>query len=168
MAASLTGTLGTPLGRETPGGHITVAMIRRPSLSRAGDAPAAARGRRCRPLPRSHERDTADAGPHQGQPTAPYRDGRAGCRANTSLSQGPLASRQEKGPAMHRNARMTYGLPGQVAVSAAFAANAWAAVPPSRGSPAGRYLAGSGLLAAPLAAGAGEHATAGVAEGWPS
>ena len=69
---------------------------------------------------------------------------------------------------MHTNARMTHGLPGQVAVSAAFAANAWAAVPPSRGSPAGRYLAGSGLLAAPLAAGAGEHATAGVAEGWPS
>ena len=96
MAASLTGTLGTPLGRGTPGGHITVAMTRRPSLSRAGDAPAAARGRPCRPLPRSHERDTAAAGPNQGQPTAPYRDGRAGCRANTSLSRGLLAEGKRK------------------------------------------------------------------------
>ena len=56
------------------------------------------------------------------------------------------------------------GLPGPVSGSAAFAANAWAAVPPSRGSPPGRYLAGSGLLAPPQAAGTREHAAA-VREG---
>jgi hypothetical protein len=33
MAASLTGTLRTLLGHRTPGGHIAVAMIGRPSLS---------------------------------------------------------------------------------------------------------------------------------------
>ena len=72
---------------------------------------------------------------------------------------------------MNTNAGSThrlYGLPGPVAVSAAFAANAWAAVPPSRGSPPGYFLAGSGLLAAPLAAGAGEHAAATAGEGRPS
>ena len=53
-----------------------------------------------------------------------------------------------------------HGLPGPVAAPAAFAANDWAAVPPSRGSPADRYPAGSGLLAAPHAAGTGEHTTA--------
>jgi hypothetical protein len=64
---------------------------------------------------------------------------------------------------MNTNAGTTHrlhGLPGPVAVSAAFAANAWAAVPPSRGSPPGRYLTGSGLLAAQQAAGTGEHAAA--------
>jgi hypothetical protein len=64
---------------------------------------------------------------------------------------------------MNANAGTTrglHGLPGPVAVSAAFAANAWAAVPPSRGSPPGRYLTGSGLLAAQQAAGTGEHAAA--------
>jgi hypothetical protein len=34
MAASLTGTLGKPLGHGTPGGRIAVAMSGRPSLSR--------------------------------------------------------------------------------------------------------------------------------------
>jgi hypothetical protein len=64
---------------------------------------------------------------------------------------------------MNTNAGTTHrlrGLPGPVAVSAAFAANAWAAVPLSRGSPPGRYLAGPGLLMAPRAAGTGEHAPA--------
>jgi len=60
----------------------------------------------------------------------------------------------------HRPNRM----PGPVSAPAAFAANAWAAVPPSRGSPPGRYLAGSGLLTAPQAVGTGEHAAA-VREG---
>jgi len=36
------------------------------------------------------------------------------------------------------------GLPGPAAASAAFAANAWAAVPLSRGSPPGRGRAGPG------------------------
>jgi hypothetical protein len=40
MAASSAGTLGTPRGRGTPGGHIAVGRIRRPRLSRGGDAPA--------------------------------------------------------------------------------------------------------------------------------
>jgi hypothetical protein len=65
---------------------------------------------------------------------------------------------------MNITAGTTHGLPGPVAVSAAFAANAWATVPPSRGSPPGRDLAGSGLLTAPPATGAGEHA-AGAREG---
>ena len=89
---------------------------------------------------------------------------------------------------MNTDADTTYrfgGLSGPMAVSAAFAANAWATVPPSRGSPpgqgsppgrgspparylAGRYLAGSGLLAATPAAGAGQHATATAGEGRPS
>jgi hypothetical protein len=72
---------------------------------------------------------------------------------------------------MNTNASSTHrlhGLPGAVAASAAFAANAWAAVPPSRGSPPGRYLAGPGLLAAPLAAGGGEHPAAAAGGGQPS
>jgi hypothetical protein len=72
---------------------------------------------------------------------------------------------------MNTNASSTHrlhGLPGPVAASAAFAANAWAAVPSSRGSPPGRYLAGPGLLAAPLAAGGGEHPAASAGGGRPS
>ena len=82
---------------------------------------------------------------------------------------------------MNTNAGSTHRLhrlPGPVAVSAAFRANAWAAVPPARGArrpsppgrggPPARYLAGSGLLAAPPAAGAGEHAAAVTGEGRPS
>ena len=84
---------------------------------------------------------------------------------------------------MNTNAGSTHrlhGLPGPATVSAAFRANAWAAVPPARGRPRGRgsppgrggpparYLAGSGLLAAPPAAGAGEHAAAVTGEGRPS
>ena len=60
------------------------------------------------------------------------------------------------------------GLPGPMAVSAALAANARAAVPASRGSPPGRYLAGSGLPAATAAASAGQHATAAAGGGRPS
>ena len=51
MAASLTGTLDTPLGYGTPGGHVAVAMSRRPSLSRAGDTPASGPGKHGPPLP---------------------------------------------------------------------------------------------------------------------
>jgi hypothetical protein len=72
---------------------------------------------------------------------------------------------------MNTNAGSTHrlhGLPGPMAVSTAFAANSWAAVPLSRGSPPGRYLARSGLLAVPLAAGAGEHAAAVAGNGRPS
>jgi len=75
--------------------------------------------------------------------------------------QGNARYRQDQ--AMITNAGTTHrphGLPGPVAVSAAFAANAWAAVPPSRGSPPGRYPAGSGFLTAPQAVGTGEHAAA--------
>jgi hypothetical protein len=61
---------------------------------------------------------------------------------------------------MNTNAGATHRLHGPVAVTAAFAANAWAAVPPSRGSPPGRYPVGSGLFAAPRAAGTGEPAAA--------
>jgi hypothetical protein len=64
---------------------------------------------------------------------------------------------------MNTNAGTTnrrHGLPGPVAASAAYAANAWAAVPPSRGSPPGRYPAVSGLPTAPQAAGTGVHAAA--------
>jgi hypothetical protein len=69
---------------------------------------------------------------------------------------------------MNTNAGTTHrlhGLPSPMAVSTAFAVNAWAAVPPSRGSPPGRYLADSGRLAAPLAAGTGEHTVAAPGEG---
>jgi hypothetical protein len=59
------------------------------------------------------------------------------------------------------------GLPGSVAVSAAFAANAWAAVPPSRGSPPRRDLAGSGRHTVPHGAAGGEYAAA-APEGRPS
>jgi hypothetical protein len=72
---------------------------------------------------------------------------------------------------MNTNAGSTHRLhelPCPAAVSAAFRPNAWAAVPPARGSPPGRYLAGSGLLAAPPAAGAGEHAAAVTGERRPS
>jgi hypothetical protein len=68
---------------------------------------------------------------------------------------------------MNTNAGTTHrpqGLPGPVAVSAAFTANAWAAVPPSRGSPPGRHLAGSGFPAA----GASGPAAAAAGEGRPS
>jgi hypothetical protein len=71
---------------------------------------------------------------------------------------------------MNTNAGTTHrlhGLPGAVAAAAAFAANAWAAVPPSRGSPPGHSLASSGL-AAPLAIDAGGHAAAAGGEGRPS
>jgi hypothetical protein len=60
-----------------------------------------------------------------------------------------------------------HGLPGPVAASAAFAANAWAAVPPSRGSPQGYSLPGSGR-AALLAVATGKHAAAAAGEGRPS
>jgi hypothetical protein len=72
---------------------------------------------------------------------------------------------------MNTNAGTTHrlhGLPGPVAASAAFAANAWAAVPSSRGSPPGRYLAGGGLRAGQPAAGAGAHTVAAAGEGRPS
>jgi hypothetical protein len=72
---------------------------------------------------------------------------------------------------MNTNAGSTHRLhelPGPMAVSTAFAANSWAAVPLSRGSPPGRYLARSGLLAVPLAAAAGEHAAAAAGTGRPS
>ena len=72
---------------------------------------------------------------------------------------------------MNTNAGTTHrlgGPPGPVAVPAAFAANAGAAVPASRGSPPGRYLAGPGLPAATTAAGAGQHATAAAGAGRPS
>ena len=70
---------------------------------------------------------------------------------------------------MNTNASTTHrqGLPGPVAVSAAFAANAWAAVPPSRGSPPGHSLPGSGR-AALLAVVTGKHAAAAAREGRPS
>jgi hypothetical protein len=77
-------------------------------------------------------------------------------------------SRPEKGPTMNTNTGTTHRLHGPVAASAAFAANAWATVPLSRGSPPGRYPAGSGLHAAPLAAGDGKHTAAAAAEGRPS
>jgi hypothetical protein len=92
-----------------------------------------------------------------------------GGHVRTSLSQDLRHSTPEKGPAMNTNASTTHrlrGLPGPVAASAAFAANAWAAVPPSRGSPPGRHLAGSGP-AAPPAAG-GDTAAAAAGEGRPS
>jgi hypothetical protein len=60
-----------------------------------------------------------------------------------------------------------HGLPGPVAASAAFAANAWAAVPPSRGSPPAHSLPGSGR-AALLAVVTGKHAAAAAGEGRPS
>ena len=72
---------------------------------------------------------------------------------------------------MNTNAGSTHrlhGLPGPMAVSTAFAANSWAATPLSRGSPPGRYLARSGLLAVPPAAGTGEHAAAAAENGRPS
>jgi hypothetical protein len=72
---------------------------------------------------------------------------------------------------MNTNAGSTHRLhelPGPMAVSTAFAANSWAAVPLSRGSPHGRYLARSGLVAAPLAVGAGKHVAAAAGNGRPS
>jgi hypothetical protein len=69
---------------------------------------------------------------------------------------------------MNTNAHRPDGLPGPVAVSTAFAANACAAVPLSRGSPPGRYRGRPGLLAIPLAAGAGERAAAAAGKGRPS
>jgi hypothetical protein len=71
---------------------------------------------------------------------------------------------------MNTNANTTHrlhGLPGSMAVSAAFAANAWAAVPPSRGSPPGHSLPGSGR-AALLAIVTGKRAAAAGREGRPS
>jgi hypothetical protein len=71
---------------------------------------------------------------------------------------------------MNTDGNTTYrlrGLPGPMAVSAAFAANAWAAVPPSRGSPPGHSLPGSGR-AALLAVVTGKHAAVAGAEGRPS
>lgn len=71
---------------------------------------------------------------------------------------------------MNSNGNSTHrlhGLPGPMAVSAAFAANAWAAVPPSRGSPPGHSLPGSGR-AALLAVVTGKHAAAASGEGRPS
>jgi hypothetical protein len=71
---------------------------------------------------------------------------------------------------MHINTgttRRLHGLPGPVAASAALAANAWAAVPSSRGSPSGYSLPGSGR-AALLAVATGKHAAAAAGEGRPS
>lgn len=173
MAASLTGTSGTPLGHRTPGGHIAVAMIRRPSLSRAGDTPAAARASAVRRVPLAG----AGCGGRQAVPgtargAVPRRTGRrAGCHATTNSGHDHWPSGLEKGPTMNTNAGSTHrlhGLPGPVAVSTAFAANAWAAVPLSRGSPPGRCLARSGLLAVPLAATVGEHAAAAGGKARPS
>jgi len=173
MAASLTWTLGTPLGHGTPGGQIAVAMIGRPSLSRAGDTPAVARASTARRFPLAG----AGCGGRQTVPgtirrAVPLRTGRrAGCHATTSSGHDRWPSGLEKGPTMNTNAGSTHrlhGLPGPVAASTAFAANAGAAVPLSRGSPPGRYQARPGLLAVPLAAGAGEHAAAAAGKGRPS
>lgn len=68
---------------------------------------------------------------------------------------------------MNTNAGTTHrlhGLPGPMAASTALAVNAWAAIPHSRGSPPG-YPAGSGRLAARLAAGTGERTAAAPGEG---
>src|SRR5690348_13307067 len=106
MAASLS---CTPLGHATPGGHITVATARRPSLSGAGDAPAAARDKRFRPLSAWRGRDTADAR-HQGPPTAPHRGGRAGCRADTSIGHDLWPNTHKNGAAMNTNTGTTHRL----------------------------------------------------------
>jgi hypothetical protein len=95
-----------------------------------------------------YRRLTGVRGGEHGPAAAPTR----------ALAKTFWPGRPAKGLAMNTNAGTTHGLPGVVAVSAAFAANAWAAVPPSRGSPAGRYLAGSVLLATPQAAGTAERA----------
>ena len=68
---------------------------------------------------------------------------------------------------MNTNTSTTHRLHGPVAVPAAFAANAWAAVPSSRGSPPGHSLPGSGR-AALLAVVTGRHAAAAAREGRPS
>jgi len=68
---------------------------------------------------------------------------------------------------MNTDTGTTHGLPGAVAASAAFAANAWAAVPPSRGSPPGHSLPGSGR-AALVAVVTGRHAAAAAGEERPS
>jgi hypothetical protein len=59
MAASLAGTLGTRQGRRASRGRITVTLTRRPSLSRAGEAPVAARDKRGSPSSARQRRDTA-------------------------------------------------------------------------------------------------------------
>jgi len=60
------------------------------------------------------------------------------------------------------------GLPGPVAASAAFAANAWAAVPLTRGSPPRRYRAGPGDPARHPGAGADPQLAAAAKDGGPS
>jgi hypothetical protein len=54
-----------------------------------------------------------------------------------------------------------HGLPGPVAAAAAFAANAWAAVPASRGSPPYSHQPASGPRASRPPAGPGQYAGAG-------
>jgi hypothetical protein len=89
MAASLTGTLGKPLGHGTPGGQIAVAMFGRPSLSR----PVTPRQRPGTSAARHFSPAGAGCGgrkAHHDHPSA-YRGGRPGCRADTSLWPRPLA-----------------------------------------------------------------------------
>jgi hypothetical protein len=163
MAASVTGTFGHATGTWKPGGQIAVAMIGRPSLSRPvtpRQRPGTSAARRFPPAgagcggPQATPKTTRSALPRR--PARPPR-------RHEPLAKTPWPDRPAKGRAMNTNAGTTHrlrGLPGPVAVSAAFAANAWAAVPLSRGSPPGRYLAGPGLLMVPRAAGTGEHAPA--------
>lgn len=60
------------------------------------------------------------------------------------------------------------GLPGPVAAATAFAVNAWAAVPPSRGSPPGHCRAGPGYPAARRAARPTPQQAAAVRDGGAS
>jgi len=115
MATSLTGTLGTPLGHGTPGGHIAVAMIRRRSLSRPvtpRQRPGTSAARRF-PAGRSGMRRAP--GPTEYHPAAPYRGGQADCHAGPSPGQDPWPGRPAKGQAMNANAGTRHrvrGLPG--------------------------------------------------------
>ena len=70
MAASLTGTFGHATGTQDAGRPHRCRHDRATQLVPAGDAPAAARDKRCPPLPRWQERDAAGAPP---QPDHPQR-----------------------------------------------------------------------------------------------
>ena len=72
---------------------------------------------------------------------------------------------------MNTNAASTHrlhGLPPALAAAAALAANAWAAIPASRGSPPGHHRAGPGLRAGRPARRPGQQPAAAAGEGWPS
>lgn len=162
MAASLTGTFGHATGTPDAGRPDRVAMIGRPSLSR----PVTPRQRPGTSAARHFSPAGAGYGGRPASPRPPQRVPRR--LARPPRRHEPLAKTlgragERKDQAMNTNAGAAHRLqrlPGPAAVRAAFAATVWAAVPTSRGSPPGRCLTGSGLLAAPRAAGTAGHAAA--------